>query len=577
MSGNDNEADLRLPVLVLTDELFIYLWYRRLLECAPALEVEVTWCPEVETTEDLIRNSHFEAVIWDSHFHEGDPVAFLRFLAMAGEDRPLIAIGSEEEDQAGPEMLRLGASDYISRPRLDRWGLGRALGFAWHRYRARHLRSEALAVEVARGFINRNLFFDRLRYGILRAKRDRARLALLHLNVDGFRAINEGYGYACADQLIVQLAERAREHLRAGDSVVRIAGDELAILLEPVESSQEVMPLLQEMLERISHPFDVDGVELHITVSIGMALFPDSGSSPEMLLRQASRAMMQAKREAGNSFHLYSEQLDLHMEGQVKLEAELRHALRGEQLELHYQPRVDLETGDTLGVECLLRWNHPERGLVPPDAFIPAAERSGLIVPIGYWVIEQACERLKEAAEQGFPELIFAVNLSFRQFHDRKMTETIFRIIYNAGIDTRRLELELTESAMMHDPEYAQRCLRELNRLGISFALDDFGTGYSSLSNLHHLPISLVKIDKSFVHGIGRAPDAEHIVNAIINLSHSLDMTVVAEGVETEAQLNFLRRGHCDQVQGFYFAKPMPWNTLMEHLRQSRPARNRSS
>ena len=174
------------------------------------------------------------------------------------------------------------------------------------------------------------------------------------------------------------------------------------------------------------------------------------------------------------------------------------------ELELYYQPRIDLASGQVMGVECLLRWFHPEHGLIPPDVFIPAAERSGLIVPIGYWVIEQACQRLQDAAAAGFPELVFAVNLSFRQFHDRKMTETIFRIIYNANIDTRLLELELTESAMMHDPDYAQRCLRELNQLGISFALDDFGTGFSSLSNLQHLPISLVKIDKSFVQRTGR-------------------------------------------------------------------------
>lgn len=577
MSGTDSEADLCLPVLVLTGELFIYLWYRSLLTRLPALKVEVTWCPEIEAAENLIRNSHFEAVVWDCHFHEGDQTAFLRFLSMAGEDRPVLAIGSEDEESQGPALMELGVADYICRARLDRWSMGRALGFTWHRYRARHLKAEALAVDVAQGFINRDLFFDRLRFGILRARRDRARLALLHLNVDGFGAINEGYGYACADQLIVQLAERLREHLRPVDSVVRIGGDDLAILLEPVQNSQDVMPLLQEMLERSSHPFDVEGVELQVTVSVGVALFPDCGGAPEMLLRQAGRAMAQAKRESGNSFHLYSEQLNLHIEDQIRLEADLRHALRSNQLELHYQPRIDLASGRTLGVECLLRWNHPERGLVPPDNFIPAAERSGLIVPIGYWVIEQACARLLETAKLGHPELIFAVNLSFRQFHDRKMTETIFRIIYSAGIDTSRLELELTESAMMHDPEYAQRCLRELNQLGVSFALDDFGTGYSSLSNLHHLPISLVKIDKSFVHGIGRAPDAEHIVNAIINLSHSLNMTVVAEGVETEGQLNFLRRGQCDQVQGFYFARPMPWASLMQYLSAADSAGDLSS
>jgi EAL domain-containing protein (putative c-di-GMP-specific phosphodiesterase class I) len=276
--------------------------------------------------------------------------------------------------------------------------------------------------------------------------------------------------------------------------------------------------------------------------------------------------MFEAKRDSGTSYRFYNRQLHISAGHQLKLEGDLRNALRSGELELYYQPRIDLITGEVRGVECLIRWNHPTRGLVMPDEFIPAAERSGLIVPIGYWVIEQACARLQESADLGFPGLVFAVNLSFRQFHDRKMTETIFRIIFNANVDTSLLELELTETAMMHDPDYAQRCLRELSQLGISFALDDFGTGYSSLTNLQHLPISLVKIDKSFVQALGETGDSEHIIRAIISLAHSLQMSVVAEGVETEGQLAFLRDQHCDEVQGYYYARPMPWPALLDFL-----------
>jgi len=555
-----------LPLLVLADRLSDFLWYRSLLQSLPALSVDITWCPEVGAAEDLVRNTHFEAVIWDTQLNHGDPVTFLQYLTIVGGDRPVIAIGSDTEEQAGPAMLAEGAADYLCRGRLDRWTLGRTLGSAWHRYRAGHMKTRALARDVAHGFINRNLFFERLRQGLLRVERNGARLALVQVNVDGFKAINEGVGFDGADHLIVQLAARLQQSLRPGDSVVRIGGDELAMILEPVNQITDVTVMIREMIASLAAPFEIESQELMVTLSIGVAMYPDAGNTPEMLLRQAGRALAEAKREAGNSYHFYSQQLNTTVDRQVQLEADLRHALRGNELELHFQPRIDLASGRTLGVECLLRWNHPNRGMVPPDAFIPAAERSGMIVPIGYWVIEQACAHQLKAAELGLADLVFAVNLSFRQFHDRKMTETIFRIIYNAGIDTRLLELELTESAMMHDPAYAQRCLRELNRLGISFALDDFGTGFSSLSNLHHLPISLVKVDKSFVQGIGRARDAEHIVRAIINLSHSLDMTVVAEGVETENQLDFLRQSGCDQVQGFYFARPMPWDQLIRFL-----------
>ncbi|MDX5299142.1 MAG: GGDEF domain-containing phosphodiesterase, partial [Gammaproteobacteria bacterium] len=343
------------------------------------------------------------------------------------------------------------------------------------------------------------------------------------------------------------------------------------VIAERVEDSLDVTHLINKIMDAFTVPFALNKQSVHVTASIGIATWPEAGDSEEILLKQANRAMFEAKRETGCSFRLYSEDLQQSVGRQLQLESDLRHALRGNQLVLFYQPRIDLRTGDVLGVECLLRWQHPRRGLVGPDAFIPAAEHSGLIVPIGYWVIEQACARLQEAASLGWTDLVFAVNLSFRQFHDRKMTETIFRIIYSADIDTRLLELELTESAMMHDPDYAQRCLREINQLGIRFALDDFGTGFSSLSNLQHLPIDLVKIDKSFVQRIGNQ-DAEHIVRAIVSLAHSLGMTVVAEGAETAGQVAFLQETGCDQVQGYYYARPMPWAELQTFL-AARPVR----
>lgn len=581
MSDSDpmtKDGRVRLSLLVLTDELADFLWYQFLLFRLPALAIEVIWCPEISATEDLIRNTRFDGIIWDTRLSHGDPVAFLQYLTIVSGDRPVVAIGSDSEETAASAMLDLGAADYLCRGHLERWGLGRALGSAWYRYQSRQMQSETLALEVAPGFINRNLFFERLRQGLRRAAHNQTRLALLQLDVDDFSAVNESVGYQGADSLLVRLAERLREAMRHGDSLIRIGGDELAVIVEPVTDQLEVVQLVQMLLERLGRPFAVEGHNLLVTISVGVVLFPDGGTTPEQLLRQAGRALAEAKRDAGNSYHFYSQRLHDLVDRQVELEADLRQALRGNRLDLHFQPRIEIATGRVLGVECLLRWQDPKRGTVPPDVMIPAAERSGLIVPIGYWVIEQACARMLEAAELGMGELVFAVNLSFRQFHDRRMTETIFRIIYNAGIDTRLLELELTESAMMHDPDYAQRCLRSLNRLGISFALDDFGTGFSSLSNLHHLPIALVKVDKSFVQGIGRARDAEHIVRAIISLSHSLGMTVVAEGVETETQLDFLRQAGCDQVQGFYFARPMPWEQVVDYLgRHPLPTKDRES
>lgn len=570
----DNEVETssqsRIPVLVLVDELSAFLWYRHLLSGAPDFVAQVTWCPELSACEDLIQNAKFDAILWDIGFHHGSADAFLQFLIAATGDRPVIAVGGFREDDLAPAMLLAGAADYLDRRTLDRWNLCRAVRSAWYRQQASQFTAGILAREVASGFVNRELFFERLQQSLMRAGRNQQRLALLHLNIDDFKSVNDTLGYQIGDRLILQLADRLREGLRRSDTLMRIGGDEFAVILERIEDSMDVTHTLRKIVDCLNTPITVEGQTLLVTVSIGVALYPDAGDTPETLLRQANRAMFEAKRDTGNSYRFYNRQLHLTVGRQLQLEAELRHALRSNHLALHFQPRIDLETEQAMGVECLLRWCHPERGIIPPDEFIPAAERSGLIVPIGYWVIERACEYLRQANALGYRELVFAVNLSFRQFHDRKMTETIFRIIYNANIDTRLLELELTESAMMHDPDYAQRCLRELNQLGISFALDDFGTGFSSLSNLQHLPISLVKIDKSFVQRVGESQDAEHIVRAIISLSHSLQMSVVAEGVETAGQAEFLRACQCDEVQGFYYAKPMPWDDLLAFLDQRR-------
>ncbi|WP_166262219.1 EAL domain-containing protein [Marinobacter salicampi] len=564
-----NRSSVR--VLVLTPEHTDYLWYVAMLRNDHEILPDLTWCPDLIDCDDLVRNAHFDVILWDCCLHGGSELAFLQYLTVSSGDKPILALGADSEALRTPEMLINGAADYLRKGSLEAWGLGRSVRCLWYRQQVADSTQGQLGAEVASGFINRDLFFDRLQQALLRAERSGHRLALLHINLDDFRAINENLGYQMGDQLILKVAERLRQVLRRVDSLMRIGGDEFAIIIEKVEDSLDITQIIRKVVGVLGDPIVVDGHSVVVSASLGVATFPEAGDTPETLLRRANRAMFEAKRDTGTSYRFYNKQLHITAGRQLKLEADLRNALRGRELELYYQPRIDLTTEEVRGVECLLRWNHPDGHLIPPDEFIPAAERSGLIVPIGYWVIEQACARLRDAANLGHPGLVFAVNLSFRQFHDRKMTETIFRIIYNANVDTSLLELELTESAMMHDPEYAQRCLRELNQLGISFALDDFGTGYSSLSNLQHLPISLVKIDKSFVQELGASGDAEHIIRAIISLAHSLQMSVVAEGVETEGQLEFLRQQQCDEVQGYYYARPMPWDDLVEFL----DARNR--
>jgi diguanylate cyclase (GGDEF)-like protein len=558
----------RIRLLVLTPDYRDFLWLNSLLVASDDLAMSTAWCADTASFERAMADNPFNVLLWDCQLHNGDMNAWLIHLVQACGDKPVVVMGADLPANQSATMTAAGAADYLCRQQLDGWQLRRAVKAALVRSEM-SFEAESTGVDSG-GQINRKLFFSNLSLALQHAESLGQRLALLHLNIDKFRSINENFGYHQGDELMLKLVAGIRQVLQCSDSILRIGGDELAIIIEHVEDLADISRVVRKIDLVMEDVIVLDGCPVNVNASIGVATYPEAGNDAENLLRQANRAMFEAKQDDGTSFRFYDQQLHISAGKQLEMEADLRTALRAGDLELYYQPRVELATGDVRGVECLLRWNHPRLGMVMPDEFIPLAERSGLIVPIGYWVIDQACQRLRELADLGFAELVLAVNLSFRQFHDRKMTETIFRIIYNANIDTSLLELELTESAMMHDPEYARQCLRELNELGVSFALDDFGTGFSSLSNLQHFPIALVKIDKSFVQGLGESVDSEHIIRAIISLAHSLDMNVVAEGVETYAQMEFLRQLNCDHVQGYYFARPMPWGKLVPFLRNQR-------
>ncbi|MFT5988412.1 MAG: diguanylate cyclase (GGDEF)-like protein [Marinobacter psychrophilus] len=558
----------RIRLLVLTPDYRDFLWLNSLLVASDDLAMSTAWCADTASFERAMADNPFNVLLWDCQLHNGDMNAWLIHLVQACGDKPVVVMGADLPANQSATMTAAGAADYLCRQQLDGWQLRRAVKAALVRSEM-SFEAESTGVDSG-GQINRKLFFSNLSLALQHAESLGQRLALLHLNIDKFRSINENFGYHQGDELMLKLVAGIRQVLQCSDSILRIGGDELAIIIEHVEDLADISRVVRKIDLVMEDVIVLDGCPVNVNASIGVATYPEAGNDAENLLRQANRAMFEAKQDDGTSFRFYDQQLHISAGKQLEMEADLRTALRAGDLELYYQPRVELATGDVRGVECLLRWNHPRLGMVMPDEFIPLAERSGLIVPIGYWVIDQACQRLRELADLGFAELVLAVNLSFRQFHDRKMTETIFRIIYNANIDTSLLELELTESAMMHDPEYARQCLRELNELGVSFALDDFGTGFSSLSNLQHFPIALVKIDKSFVQGLGESVDSEHIIRAIISLAHSLDMNVVAEGVETYAQMEFLRQLNCDHVQGYYFARPMPWGKLVQFLRNQR-------
>jgi diguanylate cyclase (GGDEF)-like protein len=378
------------------------------------------------------------------------------------------------------------------------------------------------------------------------------------MDLDRFKIINDSLGHAAGDVLLRHVGERLRKQVREGDTVSRMGGDEFVILVENFEHASAVSSLAEQLVGQISTPYLLEDKDCHVTASIGISVFPVDGKDSQSLLKMADIAMYRAKDLGRNNYQYYSPSMNVHTLERLEFESDLRHALERDEFVLHYQPKLDIVTGHITGTEALLRWNHPRRGLVAPNDFIPLAEETGLTGPIGEWVLATACARNKAWQDQGFTNLTVAVNLSARQFADPKLLSKLTCIIQSSGMDTSTLELEITESMVMTHGASAVEVLEALKAIGVHITIDDFGTGYSSLAYLKRLPIDSIKIDRSFIRDVPGDSGGAKITRAIIALAHSLKLQVIAEGVETEAQLAFLRSLHCDEFQGFYLYRPLP-------------------
>jgi diguanylate cyclase (GGDEF)-like protein/PAS domain S-box-containing protein len=419
------------------------------------------------------------------------------------------------------------------------------------------------------GLPNRNLLNDRLAQAIARHRESGGAMTVLLLNLDRFKSINDSLGHGAADTMLKEVGTRLGEHIRETDTLARLEGDEFVLVTESPERDA-VAKLAQPVLAALSAPFRVGEREFFVTASLGLALYPKDGSTGEALLRNASAAMYKAKAEGGGRFQFYTAEMNARSLERLELENDLRSAIKNDELIVHYQPQLNLRTGDIIGAEALVRWQHPRRGLVPPGDFIPLAEASGLIVPLGEWVLRTACRQNKAWQDAGLPPLRVAVNLSPRQLVGQDIVALTRSVLRETGLPPTCLELELTESAVMADAEAFIQSTQALKKLSVKISIDDFGTGYSSLNHLHRFAVDRLKIDASFVRDITQNSSNSAIALAIISLAHTLKLSVIAEGVETEAQLNFLRNRHCDEMQGFYFSKAVPAVAFEQMLRERR-------
>ena len=421
------------------------------------------------------------------------------------------------------------------------------------------------------GLPNRTLLQDRLSKALASARRQRDKVGLLFLDLDRFKNINDSLGHSVGDLLLQHVAERLKRTAREQDTVARLGGDEFLIVLTNVKDIHDAAVAAERLMDTMTPEFVIQGHALSISCSLGISVFPEHGTDGETLIKNADAAMYCAKDHGRNNFQFFTEDMNAQVVERLTLENSLRLALDKRELSLVYQPQMDIATGKITGLEVLLRWQHPKLGLVPPDKFIRIAENSGLIMPIGEWVLRTACSQSRKWQDEGLRAVPVAINVSAVQFRQAGFCELIGRVLRETGLAPQYLELELTESLLLSNADTMFSVLQDLRTMGLKLAIDDFGTGYSSLSYLRQFPVSKLKIDRSFIRDVVVNPDDAAITNAIISMARSLSLKVIAEGVENEAQMSFLRAHQCDEIQGYYFSKPLAVDKVADKLRGDNP------
>ena len=486
---------------------------------------------------------------------------------------PLLLLLDEADDATAKRLRESGAQDYLVRGQLHDTLVHRILDYSIRLKEAREQIRLLSNRDTLTGALNRVGFRAHLERAMDRSERYGFKTALLYINLDRFSHINDHYGEADGDLMIKSISRRLINKMRSTDSIARLGGDEFAVVLEDVSSYEDVELIAGKMLRSIAAPMILSEQQVAVEASIGASIFPDDGKDFSELVDCARSAMQQAKTGGGGRYIRYSDRISFDITGHNSLSAELRAAVRKNQFELHYQPRINLVTGELVGLEALLRWNHPERGLLPPEDFLTTCEDMGLMKNIGYLVIQHACGAQKWLSEQGITDVEVAVNISFSQIQDERFVNIVKDIVSRSGIDPAFLELELTESIILKCPEAIKERMNELRQLGITFSLDDFGTGFSQLTHLTELPISALKIDGGFIRDIPGNEHQEAVCAMIIEMAHRLGMEVIAEGAESYEQIAFLKEHNCQQVQGFYYSPAIPLQQMprfVEQLRQKR-------
>lgn len=547
---------------------------------------DIYQCSDAGSAEDALTalsQNTFDLVISDIDMGGMSGLELVPRVHSIAPDTVVVMISGNHDIEFAIKALRVGAFDYISKPidlRHVEASVERALNHhsllqekRLYKEQLESLLQQRTAqvdwlayYDTVTQLPNRALFEDRLTQAVAIARAKNQSLGVLFISLDQFKKVNDSLGHGPGDSLLKEFAERLKSCISKSDTVARFGSDEFALLRSPINGTKDVIETIGSLSQVLKFAFDLPGHEVFATASVGVSLFPLDGGDCHTLLKNAGAALYKAKKSGGANYQFYTADMHELATSRLALETNLRRALQNEEFLVHYQPRVAVDSLAITGVEALVRWQHPQLGLVPPGEFIPLAEDTGLIVPIGEWVLRTACTQGKRWRDEGFLPIQIAVNISGRQFHDQDLSQTVVSILEETGLPAANLELELTESSIMQNAEFASGVLRRLKNMGVKISIDDFGTGFSSLSSLKKLPIDALKIDRTFVRDLTSDTDDAALVMAIITLAHNLRLKVIAEGVETEDQLRFLQVLRCDEIQGFFFSKPLPAEILASTL-----------
>ena len=550
----DNPADARLIQIALNE--------------ISASSYEIVVVDTIKEGLGKLTAEKFDVVISDLSLPDSEGIETIEKILDVDQDIPVIVMTGQNDMDVSIKAVQLGAQDYLIKGIGDGHLISRAIYYAIERKRVEAEMRHMAHYDSLTGLANRLLFRERLNHAILNARRNQSLVALVFIDLDRFKHINDTLGHDAGDQILIQVAKRLSGIIRETDTLSRLGGDEFMLILENVESTNAVTQVADKIIESFKLPCHIENQELYITPSIGVTLYPSDHDDAKELQKNADAAMYKAKDMGRNQYQFYSEEMTQDSIRRLDLESKLRQAIDKNELTLQYQPKFCIKTNAVTGAEALLRWKQAELGNISPAEYIPIAEETGLIIPIGEWVIDEVCRQQKQLMDEGYTNIKLAVNLSPEQFHNSEIADFILDKLMKYRINPQNFEIEITEGLLMENTDATISLLNKMKTWGLHISIDDFGTGYCSLGYIKQFPIDTLKIDRAFVKDLMTEPDDAAISEAIIALGHTLRLSVIAEGIETQDQLDFLRLHNCDEGQGYLFSKPLEIEDFKKLLKE---------